>query len=224
MHAYKLTRKHIFMTNHHSGRLEIICGSMFSGKTEELLRRLRRAEIAKRRVLTIKNNIDTRNATTIITSHNGTHREAHTLENTPAMVKMITKMAETVDVIGIDEIQFFSAEIIPAIRALVGQGKKVMVAGLDLDFRGEPFPTVATLLALADEAVKLCAICMSCGETAHFTQRIVNGSPASYYDPIILVGAAEFYEARCRACFVLRDNPHPHMHAASPKNPMGLPI
>ncbi len=212
------------MTTHHHGRLEVVCGSMFSGKTEELLRRLRRAEIAKRRVLTIKNNIDTRNATTIITSHNGTHREAHTLENTPAMVKMITKMAETADVIGIDEIQFFSAEIIPAIRTLVSQGKKIMVAGLDLDFRGEPFQTVATLLALADEITKLAAICMSCGETAHYTQRIINGAPASYYDPIILVGAAEFYEARCRACFVLRDNPHPHIHAANVKSTLGLTL
>lgn len=212
------------MTHNHHGRLEVVCGSMFSGKTEELLRRLRRAEIAKRRVLTIKNNIDTRNATTIITSHNGTHREAHTLENTPEMVKMITKMAETADVIGIDEIQFFSAEIIPAIRSLVSQGKKVMVAGLDLDFRGEPFATVASLLALADEITKLAAICMSCGETAHYTQRIINGSPASYYDPIILVGAAEFYEARCRTCFILRDNPHPHAHAPYKKSPLGLSL
>lgn len=197
---------------------------MFSGKTEELLRRLRRAEIAKRRVLTIKNHIDTRTATTIITSHNGTHREAHTLENSPEIVKMITKMAETADVIGIDEIQFFSAEIIPAIRSLVGQGKKVMVAGLDLDFRGEPFSIVANLLALADDILKLSAICMSCGETAHFTQRIINGSPASYYDPIILVGAAEFYEARCRSCFILKDNPHPHTHSALKKTPTGFAL
>ncbi|MBM3894134.1 thymidine kinase [Candidatus Dependentiae bacterium] len=200
------------MQYHNQGRLEVICGSMFSGKTEELLRRLRRAEIAKKRVLTIKNHIDTRSGTTIITSHNGNLREAHPLENSPAMVNLITRMAEDADVIGIDEIQFFSTEILHALRSLVHQGKRIVVAGLDLDFRGEPFPTVASLLALADEVYKLNAICISCGENAHFSQRLINGAPASFYDPIILVGASEFYEARCRSCFVLKDNPYKAMY------------
>ena len=200
------------MYHNHIGKLEVVCGSMFSGKTEELLRRLRRSEIAKKRVLTIKNHIDTRSGTTIITSHNGNNREAHPLENSPEMVNLITRMAESADVIGIDEIQFFSLEIIPVIKSLVSQGKSIIVAGLDLDFRGEPFPIVAHLLALADDVAKLTAICMTCGETAHYTQRIINGAPASYYDPVILVGAAEFYEARCRYCFVLKDNPISQTH------------
>ena len=196
------------MQYHQQGKLEVICGSMFCGKTEELLRRLRRAEIAKKRVLTIKNHIDTRSGTTIITSHNGNIREAHPLENSPEMVELITRMAQDADVIGIDEIQFLSDEITHSLLSLVQQGKRIIVAGLDLDFKGEPFQTMATLLALADDVCKLAAICISCGETAHFSQRLINGAPASFYDPIILVGAAEFYEARCRNCFVMKDHPH----------------
>lgn len=206
------------MYHSQTGRLEVVCGSMFSGKTEELLRRLRRAELAKKRVLTIKNHIDTRSGTTIITSHNGNYREAHPLENSPQMVDLITKMAENADVIGLDEIQFFSPEIIPSLRSLVAHGKRIIVAGLDLDFKGEPFSIVASLLALADDILKLSAICMKCGDTAHFTQRIINGEPASYYDPIILVGASEFYEARCRSCFMLADNPHPYVHIPTSKS------
>ena len=200
------------MFHNQIGRLEVVCGSMFSGKTEELLRRLRRAELAKKRVLTIKNHIDTRSGTTIITSHNGNYREAHPVENSPEMIALITKIAEDADVIGVDEIQFFSPEIIYSLRSLVAHGKRIIVAGLDLDFRGEPFPIVSSLLSLADDVLKLAAICMKCGETAHFTQRIINGAPASYYDPVILVGASEFYEARCRACFTLTENPHPYVH------------
>lgn len=200
-----------------TGRLEVVCGSMFSGKTEELFRRLRRAELARKRVLTIKNQIDTRSGTTIVTSHNGNYREAVPLENSPQMIDLITRMAEDADVIGIDEIQFFSPDIIPSLRTLVAHNKRIIVAGLDLDFRGEPFPIVANLLALADDVLKLAAICMNCGETAHYTQRIINGQPASYYDPVILVGASEFYEARCRACFTLVDNPHPYIHIPTHK-------
>ncbi len=200
-----------------TGRLEVVCGSMFSGKTEELFRRLRRAELARKRVLTIKNQIDTRSGTTIVTSHNGNYREAVPLENSPQMIELITRMAEDADVIGIDEIQFFSPDIIPSLRTLVAHNKRIIVAGLDLDFRGEPFPIVANLLALADDVLKLAAICMNCGETAHYTQRIINGQPASYYDPVILVGASEFYEARCRACFTLVDNPHPYIHIPAHK-------
>lgn len=190
-----------------AGRLEVVCGSMFSGKTEELLRRLRRAEIAGKRVLTIKNQIDDRSGKATITTHNGRERAAHPLENKPEHLWSILDLAKNADVIGFDEIHFFDREVILIIRELIESGKRVILAGLDLDFRGEAFSVVAHLLALADDIIKLKAICVACGENAHYTQRIVNNAPASYYDPIILVGAAESYKAHCRRCFVILDRP-----------------
>ena len=187
---------------HQKGRLEVICGSMFSGKTEELMRRLRRSEYAKLQVITIKHAIDNRGAFSCIISHNGEKREAHPITDCDEGLSMLSKLVnEPVDVIGIDEIQFFSQETIRVIQQLVAAGKRIIVSGLDLDFRGEPFGIVPTLMALADDVVKLRAICMCCGADAFQTQRLVDGKPARYDDETICVGAKELYEARCRTCF-----------------------
>ncbi len=192
------------------GRLEVICGSMFSGKTEEFLRRLRRAEFAKQNVLTIKHSIDKRKnmGVTSVVSHQGNERIAVVIDGTDDGVNKILELStQNIDVVGIDEIQFFPTHIINVICKLIEQGKRVIVAGLDLDFRGEPFGIVPVLLSIADEVVKLKAICVVCGKDAHHTQRIVNGNPAKYSDPIILVGAQECYEARCRDCFRIDQKP-----------------
>lgn len=183
------------------GKLEVICGSMFSGKTESLMRRLRRAEYAQQEVLTIKHVIDNRKSYSCIVSHDGVKREAHPITNCDAGLAMLLEHARTADVVGIDEIQFFPEEAVGVILQLVEQGKRVIVAGLDLDFRREPFGIVPTLMALADEVTKLRAICHKCGDDANFTQRLVNGEPARYDDQTILVGGEECYEARCRNCF-----------------------
>lgn len=186
------------------GRLEVICGSMFSGKSEELMRRLNRSEFAKQNVLTLKPSIDTRKSLTCIVSHNGKERRATAVINSQESLKNILLMADSsIDVVGIDEVQFLPVEIVHIIMALIDNGKRVIVAGLDLNFKNEPFGAVPTLLALADEITKLKAICVICTKEAQHTQRIVNGKPAKYSDPIILVGAEEFYEARCRDCFII---------------------
>jgi len=188
------------------GYLEIVCGSMFSGKTEELMRRLKRAEYAKQRVLTIKHHIDKRynKAATSIVSHEGRERFAFVMTNDVADFDKAFEIAHAdIDVVGIDELHFFNKNLLDFIMRLVADGKRVIGAGLELDFRGEPFDVVATLLALADDVTKLKAICVVCGNDAHHTQRIINGKPARYDDPIILVGAAECYEARCRGCFAI---------------------
>ncbi len=190
------------MTNRFPGKLEVICGSMFSGKTEELMRRLRRSEFANKSVLTIKHKIDTRKSHSCIVSHNGIEREAFPISSCQDGMDALNKVVnQPFDVIGIDEIQFFPAEIIDTILELVTKGKRVIVAGLDLDFRGEPFGIVPQLMALADDVTKLHAICLVCGDEANFTQRLINGQPAKYDDELILVGADECYEARCRGCY-----------------------
>lgn len=187
------------------GRLEVVCGSMFSGKTEELLRRLKRAEFAKQNVLTIKHSIDKRKnmCEASIVSHMGRQCPAVIVNSDLENIEKIIEIAvsKNIDVVGIDEIQFFPQEIISVICDLVENGKRVIVAGLDLDFRGEPFGITPSILAIADEVLKLKAICVVCGKDAYHTQRIINGNPAKYSDPIILVGAEECYEARCRNCF-----------------------
>lgn len=190
------------MTQTFSGKLEVICGSMFSGKTEELMLRLRRAEYAKKNVVTIKHQIDNRKSFSCIVSHNGVQREAYPVGSCEESIQALRDFVdEAVDVVGIDEIQFFPSSAIPIILKMVDEGKRVIVAGLDLDFRREPFSIVPTLMALADEVIKLRAICVVCGNDANFTQRLVDGSPANYDDPTILVGGQECYEARCRQCY-----------------------
>ncbi len=189
------------MTQVFKGKLEVVCGSMFSGKTEELMLRLRRAEYAKKNVVTIKHQIDNRKSLACIVSHNGVQREAYPIGSCQDSLKALKNFEnDPVDVIGIDEIQFFPKEAIPVILSLVSSGKRVIVAGLDLDFRCEPFTIVPALMALADEVMKLRAICVVCGNDANFTQRLINGLPANYNDETIMVGGEECYEARCRQC------------------------
>lgn len=200
------------------GRLEVVCGSMFSGKTEELMRRLRRAELAKQHVLTIKHYIDKRMSHTCIVSHDGRERTAFALGESSAGVDKILELANrNITVVGIDEIQFFPAEIIDIVCKLVDNGKRVVAAGLDLDFRGEPFGIMPALMAISDEVLKLHAICSQCGKEAHHTQRLVNGEPARYNDPIVLVGASECYDARCRDCFKIDKAAHSFM-VSEPKS------
>ncbi len=180
---------------HHAGRVEVICGSMFSGKTEELIRRVRRARIAKQKVQVFKPDIDTRYAVERVTSHNGQDFEAVPIKSPQTLYDHIE--ADTT-VVAIDEAQFFDMGIIEVTIKLADRGIRVIVAGLDMDFRGDPFGPMPTLMCQADDVQKLHAICVCCGEEASRTQRLVNGEPARYDDPIILVGAAESYEARCR--------------------------
>ena len=184
------------MTSGHPG-LEVVVGSMFSGKSEELIRRVKRAVIARRTVQVFKPSIDDRFGIELVRSHDGDSfvaRPVRTSAEIPALLSLETS------VVGIDEVQFFDPGIVDVARDLVSSGRRVICAGLDLDFRGEPFGPVPLLLALAERVDKLEAICVVCGESATRTQRIVNGVPAFYDDPIIEIGAQEAYEARCRAC------------------------
>lgn len=180
---------------HHSGRVEVICGSMFSGKTEELIRRVRRAIIANQKIQVFKPIIDDRYGIERVSSHNG-----QTVEAVPVASAhdILTQLEMNTTVVAVDEVQFFDAEIIEIAQQLAGQGIRVILAGLDMDFRGEPFGPIPQLLSIAEDVTKLHAICVICGEDATRTQRLVNGNPARYDDPIIMIGAEERYEARCR--------------------------
>lgn len=185
------------MTKHRHGRLELICGSMFSGKTEELIRRLRRAEIAKQHVQVFKPTIDDRYHESQVTSHSGMGVEARPVDSSADIVGLLRP--ETT-VVAIDEVQFFDEGIITVCETLAGEGKRVICAGLDTDFRGEPFGPIPQLMARAEYVRKLHAICMTCSEEASRTQRLIDGQPAAYDDPIVMVGANDVYEARCRQC------------------------
>jgi thymidine kinase len=180
---------------HHTGTIEVVCGSMFCGKTEELIRRLRRAVIARQKVQVFKPKIDKRYSMDQVSSHAGTNFNAIPIEVSGDILK---NLASDTTVVGIDEAQFLDPEIIPIAKKLADKGIRVIIAGLDTDFRGEPFGSMPILLAIAERADKLQAICMVCGENASRTQRLVDGKPAQYDDPIVIVGAAEMYEARCR--------------------------
>jgi thymidine kinase len=181
---------------YHTGSIEVITGSMFSGKTDELIRRLRRATIAKQKVQVFKPAIDNRYAVQKVTSHAGSDFAAVPIEHASDILKLVE--ANTT-VVAIDEAQFFDITIAEIAQNLANRGLRVIVAGLDTDFRGEPFGPMPTLMAEAEQVDKLQAICMVCGEPATRTQRLVNGHPAHYHDPIVIVGASELYEARCRA-------------------------
>jgi thymidine kinase len=182
------------------GKLEVICGSMFSGKTEELIRRIRRMEYAHQKVIVFKHKVDDRMSTEFVHAHNGEKYKAIALENPDDMQLFIT---DETTIIGIDEVQFFSRAIIPTIFNLLEQGKNVIAAGLDLDFRGMPFGVIPTLMAVADSVTKLNAVCISCGKDACYSQRLINGKPARFDDPVVLVGAQDHYQARCRDCFII---------------------
>lgn len=180
---------------HHMGSIEVISGSMFCGKTDELIRRLRRATIAKQKVQVFKPAIDVRYAVEKVTSHAGSDFDAIPIRS----ARDIPGRLDTdTTVVGIDEAQFFDKEIINVVRELAEKGMRVLVAGLDMDFRGEAFGSMPILMAHAERVDKYQAICMVCGEPASRTQRLVNGKPAHYDDPVVIVGASEMYEARCR--------------------------
>lgn len=180
---------------HHTGSVEVITGSMFCGKTDELIRRLRRATIARQKVQVFKPAIDNRYAERRVTSHAGSDYEALPIAEASEILQQLEK---DTTVVAIDEAQFFKEDIIAVVQKLADSGVRVIVAGLDSDFRGEPFGPMPVLMALAERVDKLYAICMVCGEAASRTQRLVNGKPARYHDPVVIVGAAEMYEARCR--------------------------
>ncbi len=179
-----------------SGSIEVVCGSMFSGKTEELMRRLRRATIAKQRTQVFKPAVDMRYASKAIASHNGLQLNAIPVQSSDEIRQLVDPDA---DVIAIDEIQFFDDGVVALCDELAEKGYRVICAGLDMDFRGEPFGPIPQLLAIAEKVDKLQAICLVCGHAASRTQRLIEGKPASRDDPIVLVGASEVYEARCRA-------------------------
>lgn len=180
---------------HTHGSIEVVCGSMFSGKTDELIRRLVRATIAKQKVQVFKPAIDIRYAVEKVASHTGSTFDAIPVESS---ADVRSKLDADTTVVGVDEAQFFDAGIIAVVQELAARGVRVIVAGLDQDFRGEPFGSMPVLMAEAEDVTKLHAICMVCGGDASRTQRLVNGKPARYDEPIVIVGASEMYEARCR--------------------------
>ena len=187
------------------GWIELICGSMFSGKTEELLRRIRRAEIARRNVQVFKPLIDDRYGLKRVASHSGIAREDAVIVRNA--VEILQHLSTDAEVIAIDEIQFFDWTVADVCSTLANQGKRVIGAGLDQDFRGEPFGPMPLLLALAERVDKLHAICVICGAEASRTQRLIDDRPARYDDPVILVGGSESYEARCRNCHKVPGRP-----------------
>lgn len=177
------------------GRIEVITGPMFSGKSEELIRRLKRAQIAKRRIVCFKPNLDVRYHRTAIASHSAQTLEAVTVANVEEMKAILDLMIDEVEVIGVDESQFLGEPLVKLALDLMHLGKRVILAGLDTTFAGEPFEPVPDLMAIADEVTKLSAVCMQCGAPAVHTQRL------SSNQELVVVGAAGLYEARCRACF-----------------------
>ncbi|MCT4507710.1 MAG: thymidine kinase [Tepidibacter sp.] len=184
----------------HHGYIEVVIGPMYSGKSEELIRILKRSKIAKQNVVAFKPAIDNRYSDEEVVSHSGSSITAIPIKNAKEIYNYID--ADT-HVIGIDEVQFFEDEVVDIALDLADKGIRVITAGLDMDFRGEPFGPTPRLLAVAEFVEKLQAVCMVCGNPAHRTQRLINGQPAKYDDPIILVGATESYEARCRKCHVI---------------------
>lgn len=180
-----------------SGSLTVVTGSMFSGKTEELIRRVRRARYARRRVQVFKPALDTRTDEITIRSHNGALYEAAAVSDSRTLLAAVLPDTE---VVAVEEVQFFDNGIVAVCQELADRGVQVVAAGLDMDFRGCPFGPVPALLAVADETMKLRAICARCGAEASRTQRLVNGKPAPVSAPTVLIGAQENYEARCRRC------------------------
>ncbi len=180
---------------HNTGSLEIITGSMFCGKTDELIRRLRRATIARQNVQVFKPALDDRYALEKVTSHAGSEYDALPIRRASEIRDYLNG---NITVVAIDEAQFFDDDIVEVVTELADQGMRVIVAGLDTDFRAEPFGPMPALMAKAERVDKLHAICMVCGGLASRTQRFVNGEPARYNEPVVIVGASEMYEARCR--------------------------
>ena len=192
------------------GVLEVITGPMFSGKSEELIRRLKRARIARQRVLCYKPDIDLRYHRRQIASHSAQTHDACPVTSVEQLREDLFPRIDTVDVVGIDEVQFLSSAVIPLSEELISLGKRVLVAGLDMTFAAEPFGPVPALMAMADKVTKLSAVCMVCGQSAIHTQRLGQSQE------LVVVGATGLYEARCRAHF------HPHCDEHGPQQ-MELP-
>lgn len=186
------------------GWLEVICGCMFAGKTEELIRRINVLSFAKKNIIVFKPKIDDRYSTTEIVSHAGTHVPCIVVKTAKEILNYIETDTE---VVAIDEVQFFDKDIVDVCEYLADKGLRVMVAGLDKDFRGEPFGVLPELLTRAEFVTKLTAVCAKCGAPATRTQRLVDGKPASFEDPIVLVGAVDHYEPRCRHCHEIENKP-----------------
>ncbi|MBM7648345.1 thymidine kinase [Bacillus ectoiniformans] len=178
-----------------TGWIEVICGSMFSGKSEELIRRVRRGQFAKQNIMVFKPEIDNRYSEKSVVSHNGSSFIAKPVESSAVILEEVTS---EVDLVAVDEVQFFDEGIVQVVQTLADRGHRVVLAGLDQDFRGVPFGSMPQLIAVAELVTKLQAVCAVCGSPASRTQRLINGEPAGYNDPVILVGAAESYEPRCR--------------------------
>jgi len=180
------------------GWIEVVCGVMFSGKSEELIRRVRRAIIARHKVQVFKSHLDERYAGIYqISSHDGRNVEAIPVDTPEQIARAV---AEDTQVVAIDEAQFLAPSIVSVVTSLADRGMRVIVAGTDTDFRGEPFGAMPQLLAVAEVVDKLHAICVQCGNPASRNQRLIGGRPARYDSPTIMVGSAETYEARCRSC------------------------
>ena len=188
-----------------SGWVEVITGSMFSGKTEELLRRLRRAEIAGQEVAAFTPAIDDRYGEATLGSHAGRTWEATVVETTADGVSGISDYLNGEQVVAIDEANFFPGDVVAVCQDLAADGRRVVVSGTDQTFRGEPFDPIPQLMAVAEYVEKFRAICTQCGEPATRNQRLIEGEPAHYDDPTIMVGAEESYEARCRNCHVVEE-------------------
>ncbi len=186
------------------GWIEVITGPMFAGKTEELIRRIRRLEYAKQNIVVFKPTIDDRYSESEVVSHNHSRTKSISITNSKEILKHIDR--ET-DVVAIDEIQFLDERAVDICEYLANKGVRVIVSGLDRDFRGEPFSFMPKLLSLAEYVTKLSAVCVKCHTPATRTQRIINGKPANYHDPIIMVGAKDSYEARCRDCHEVPGKP-----------------
>ena len=186
------------------GWIEVICGCMFAGKTEELIRRINVLSYARKNILVFKPKIDDRYSTTEIASHAGSKVPCIVISEAKEILNHVNY---DTDVVAIDEVQFFDEDVVDICEYLADSGLRVMVAGLDKDFRGEPFGVLPDLLTRAEFVTKLTAVCAKCGTPATRTQRIINGKPASFNDPIVLVGAKEAYEPRCRHCHEIVEKP-----------------
>ncbi len=183
------------------GWIEVVTGPMFAGKSEELIRRIHRLEYAHKNVVVFKPQIDNRYSKDDVVSHLQNKVKAIPIAHPSQILQYVEPKT---DAVVVDEVQFFDRSIVDVLETLANRGVRVIVGGLDMDFRGEAFMVTAELLAKADFVTKLTAICVKCGEPATMTQRMVNGEPATYDDPIVLVGASESYEPRCRHCHIIK--------------------
>lgn len=189
---------------YNEGWIEVITGCMFAGKTEELIRRINILHYAKKQIIVIKPMIDNRYSTEEIASHAGNRKKSYAVVSAREIFNYVDHNTE---VVAIDEAQFLDKDLVLVCEALANRGIRVMVAGLDSDFKGEPFGVMPELLVRAEFVTKLSAVCVKCGAPATRTQRLVNQEPADYYDPIVMVGAKEAYEPRCRHCHEVKNAP-----------------